>query len=176
MKNTRKRCVQTGGLFSGFRRRIRTQTQKLMNRNPLGYIAQFKKVFPDGEITGTGYRYLIMGYGEILNGEILNGEIHNITKLNDMDVNKILNLDNDEHNKLITKLWNNGKLGILLEKDNNQYTIKYKSSPVFSNNKIISQTTNVPVRILIYKPSTTLENQMNNKGSSRRRRSVSSHT
>lgn len=158
---TRKRRVQTGGLFSKFRRRIRAKTQQLMNKNPLGYIAQFKKVFKEGKLGDTGYKYLIMKYGDTLEDKLGSDEV-TIDEVKNTEIYGILNPHTTNTtntvNMMVTRLWNNGKLGILSKNpDQNSNSLPnillsraVSHSNIYNNqNKIHTQ-----IRIFIYKPAT----------------------
>ena len=168
-KNTKP--VLSGGFLSKFRRRIRTQTQKIMNRNPLGYIAQFKKAFPDGNIGKTGYKYIILDYGETLEKKPLpEGEV--IGNITVDDIHSILDKQTTYNNKtqvssfnitalmrnVFNKLWSGGKIGILstqpkLQTQTQKYLVTYRSNYIDIANEINKNTQNIPVRIFIYKPS-----------------------
>ena len=150
----KRRSVQTGGLFSKFRRAIRSRTQKITNRNPLGYIARFKKAFPKGEITGTVYKYFIMGHEDTLADKLSKNE--DIDNIGEDDMERILNKPQINNKQYIQKtelrkLWFSGKLGILV-KDNKKYSVTYRSRYIDLSNEISNNATDSPVRILIYKP------------------------
>jgi hypothetical protein len=150
----KRRSVQTGGLFSKFRRAIRTRTQKITNRNPLGYIARFKKAFPKGEITGTVYKYFIMGHEDTLADKLSKDE--DIDNIGEDDMKRILNepqINNKQYIQKteLRKLWFSGKLGILV-KDNKKYSVTYRSRYIDLSKEISNNASDSPVRILIYKP------------------------
>jgi hypothetical protein len=171
-KNTKS--VLSGGFLSKFRRRIRTHTQKIMNRNPLGYIAQFKKAFPDGAITDTEYKYLIMGYGDNLYTE-LNKLLQ--TNTNTKIYKFIITDDFLNQNPLINKLFLQGKLGFISRIDNKNVkliTHANRSDTKTSTLNIIREDYHpiLNIRIYLYNINTP-SNNIPSSGS--RRRSGSSH-
>ena len=148
----KRRSLQTGGFLSKFRRAVLTRTQKITNRIPLSYIARFKKAFPNGEIADTGYKYLILGYGDTLEDKLPKYEV--IDDINSKIYNILNPYENNAHpsNMLLTKLWHNGTIGLLSKNmDNTTILINARNIPHSAN--IINKNTYTPNRIFIYKPS-----------------------
>ena len=196
-KNTKP--VLSGGFLSKFRRGIRARTQKIMNRNPLGYIAQFKKVFRDGAITGTEYKYLIMGHGddnllnllvkelktEIPDNKTVNYSLEGNKQVNNTTLHELIPIDeiNDmaigtliKQNTFLKQLYNKYKLGFISKSDIDITVQQYSPSQSTnqSGNKLsISNYTYSGIRIFIYKPSSQEQQNAGNTIHSSSRRSSS---
>ncbi len=177
--NTQKRrSVQTGGFLSKFRRAIRTRTQKLTNRIPLSYIARFKKAFPNGEITDTGYKYLIMGIGDNNLLELLAREskanlpegsnvsfgLDKYNSTNSNSLHKLIPIDTitrkslntlELQHKLIAHLHRNYKIAYISKTGNNITVTQY---PDFEGP--IANYSYSGIRIFIYKPSAPKYNEV----------------
>lgn len=167
---TKKRVPLTGGFLSKFRRAIRSHTQKLTNKIPLSYIARFRKMYPEGEITGTGYKYLIMGIGDnnllallakeykanLPNDTVVNSSLTEYKSTLNYSLRDLIPIDTiskedlnklEIKHKLIEALYSKYKIAYISKTGNNIIVTQYPDTKIPIANYSYSG-----IRIFIYKP------------------------